>query len=152
MNKIMKKIIPIIIILIIIGGGAFYGGMKYGQSKSPLSDFFRQDFQNLSPEQRQHLFQGNIGESFQGGLGRRAGSGFLSGEVITKDEQSLTLKLQDGGSKIVFFSDLTEVSKTTDGSMEDIETGKQITVSGEQNSDGSYTAKTIQLSPRYPGQ
>lgn len=152
MNKTMKKIIPIIITLIIIGGGAFYGGIKYGQSKSPLSDFSRQNFQNLSPEQRQHLFQGNIGGSFQGGLGRRAGSGFLSGEVIIKDEQSLTLKLQDGGSKIVFFSDLTEVSKTTDGSMEDIETGKQITVSGEQNSDGSYTAKIIQLSPRYQAQ
>ena len=53
-------------------------------------------------------------------------------------------------SKIVFFSDSTQISKTTEGSVSDIETGKQIMVSGEQNSDGSYTAKTIQLSPRYP--
>jgi hypothetical protein len=36
----------------------------------------------------------------------------------------------------------------TEGSINNIEIGKQIMVGGEQNSDGSYTAKTIQLSPR----
>jgi len=135
----MKKIIPIIVILIlVVGGGAFYGGMKYAQSKSPS----RQAFQNLSSEQRQQLSQGRTG----GGTG----ANFLSGEVIAKDEQSLTLKMPDGGSKIVFFSDSTQISKTTKGSIDDVEIGKQLIASGEQNSDGSYTAKTIQLSPRYP--
>ncbi len=133
----MKKIIPIIIILIlVVGGGAFYGGMKYGQSKGPS----RQAPQNLSPEQRQQFLQGGT---------QRAGAGFLSGEVIAKDEQSLTLKMMDGGSKIVFFSASTTVSEMTEGSIDDIEIGKQIMVGGEQNSDGSYTAKTIQLSSRY---
>ena len=56
--------------------------------------------------------------------------------------------MTDGSSKIVFFSDSTEISKTTEGAVDDIEIGKQIMVSGDQNSDGSYTAKTIQLSPR----
>jgi len=141
----MKKIIPIIVVLIIIVGGAFFGGMKYGQSKNPFSNFSRQDFQNLSSEQRQQLFQGNIGGSFQ----RGAGSNFLNGEVIAKDENTLTLKMPDGGSKIVFFSGSTKILKTTDGSIDDIGAGEQIMVSGEQNSDGSYTAKTIQLSPRF---
>ena len=143
----MKKIIPIIIALIIIGGGVFYGGMKYGQGKS---NFSREAFQNLSPEERQQLFQGNVGGSLQRGTGRETGSNFFGGEVITKDEQSLTVKMPDGGSKIIFFSDSTEISKTAEGSINDIEVGKQITVTGEQNSDGSYTAKTIQLSPRLP--
>lgn len=145
----MKKITQIIIVLVIVGGGAFYWGMKYGQSKSPFSDLSRQNFQNLSPGQHQQFFQGNIGESFQRGIGRGTGLNLLSGEVIDKDEQSLTLKLPDGGSKIVFFSDSTEISKATEGLIDDVEVGKQIIVSGEQNSDGSYTAKTIQLSPRY---
>ena len=43
----------------------------------------------------------------------------------------------------------TQISKTVEGKIEDIEIGKQIMVSGDQNSDGSITAKTIQLSPRY---
>ncbi len=145
----MKKIIPIFVALIlVVGGGAFYGGMKYQQSKSSFGNLTRQNFQNLSEEQRQQLLQGNVGGSFGQGTGRGAGSNFLSGEVITKDEQSLTLKMQDGSSKIVFFSNSTQISKTTEGSVGDIEIGKQIMVTGQQNSDGSYTAKTIQLSPR----
>lgn len=140
----MKKTILIfIIVLIVVGAGAFYGGMKYGQSRNSLSNLSRQNFQNLSPEQRQQFVQGNIEGGLQRGIGSRAG--FLSGEVIAKDEQSLTLKMLDGGSKIVFFSDSTEISKMTEGSINDIEIGKQIMVSGDQNSDGSYTAKTIQI-------
>ena len=144
----MKKIIPIFIVLIVIGGGAFYGGMKYGESKSPLGDFSRQGFQNLSEEERQQLFQGNVGGTIQKGVERGTGASFLNGEVIDKDEQSLTLKTMDGSSRIIFFSGSTEISKTTEGSTDDIEIGRQIMVTGEQNSDGSYTAKTIQLSPR----
>ena len=139
----MKKIIPIIIVsIIVIGGGAFYGGMKYQQSKNPLSGFSRQNLQNLSQEQRQQL-QANAGGAFQGG-NRAAGQGFLAGEVISKDAQSLTLKMQDGGSRIVFLSSSTTVSKMIDGSINDVEIGKQIMVTGKQNSDGSYTAQTIQ--------
>ena len=36
----------------------------------------------------------------------------------------------------------------TDGSINDIEIGKQIMVSGSQNSDGSYTANTITIQER----
>jgi len=138
----MKKIIPIIVVFIlVVGSGAFYGGMKYGESKGGPGNFSRQNFQNLSTEQRQQLSQGRAGGE--------SGAGFLTGEIISKDEQSLTLKMTDGSSKIIFFSDYTEISKTAEGSINDIEVGKQITVTGEQNSDGSYTAKTIQLSPRF---
>ena len=136
MNKFMtKKLILIIVVLTIVGAGAFYGGMKYGQLK------------------RQQFFQANIGGAGQQvmGINRGMGSNFLNGEVIAKDEQSLTLKTPDGSSKIVFFSGSTKVSKTIDGTIDDIEIGKQIMVTGSQNSDGSYTAQTIserQLPPQ----
>ncbi len=145
----MKKILPIIVVVLLLGGGVFYGGMKYGENKSTLSSFTRQDFQNVTEEERQQIFQGNVGGNLQRVMGREDGSSFLSGEVITKDEQSITLKLADGGSKIIFFSNSTQISKTTEGSASDIGIGKQIIITGEQNTDGSYTAKTIQLSPRY---
>jgi hypothetical protein len=133
----MKKIILFVIVLIIVGAGAFFGGMKYQQNKISSQ---RTSFQNLSPEQRQQFSQ----------KAGRMGANFLSGEVINKDEKSLTLKLPDGSTKIVFFSGSTQISKATEGTMDDIEIGKQIMVSGDQNSDGSLTAKTIQLSPHYP--
>ena len=140
----MKKILLIIIVIIIVGSGVFYGGMKYGKGKNSLGQFSGQNFQNLSSEERQQLFQGNMAGNVQKGVARGTGSEFLTGEVINKDEQSLTLKMSDGGSKIIFFSDSTQISKTINGSIDDVEIGKQIMVSGEQNSDGSYTAQTIQ--------
>ncbi len=133
-----KTISIFIGIVIIISGGAFYGGMKYGESKGGTANLFRQNFQNLSDEQRQQISQGGTGV-----MGNRTSSG-LSGEVIAKDEQSLTLKAQDDSSKIVFFSDSTKILKTIEGSVDDIGIGKQIMISGTQNSDGSYTAQTIQ--------
>jgi len=141
----MKKILPIIIVsILIVGGGAFYGGMKYGENKGASGSFSRQNFQNLSVEDRQQLFQGNVAGTFQRGMV----SNSLYGEVVSLDEQSLTLKTPDGGSKIVFFSTSTTVSEMAEGSTDDIGIGNQIIVGGEENSDGSYTAGTIQISPR----
>ena len=134
----MKKTLLIFFAaVIIVAGGAFYGGMKYGQSKNSFPKNFSQNNQQ-SP-------QGSPGLN-----GKGSGMNLINGEIIAKDDKSITVKLQNGGSKIIFFSDSTEISKTAEGSINDIEVGKQITVTGEQNSDGSYTAKTIQLSPRLP--
>jgi hypothetical protein len=146
LKNMNKALISIIVTSLLVGGGAFYGGIKYEQGKNSLGQFSPQNFQDLSSEQRQQLFQGNMGEGVQRRMGGRDGSDFLGGEVIAKDEESLTIKMFDGGSKIIFFSDSTEISKTTNGSIDDVGVGKQIMVDAEQNSDGSYTAKTIQLS------
>lgn len=135
------KIISIFItVLIVVGGGAFYGGMKCAQNKSPLSQFSRQNFQNLSSEQRQQFLQGNAA----GAIGRGMAGGLLSGEVMAKDGESLTIKTPDGSSRIIFVSGSTAITKTTQGSIGDIKIGEQIMVSGLQNSDGSYTAQSIQ--------
>jgi len=142
-----KKFLITILVIIVVGGGAFYGGMVYGKSKVNLA----KTFQNMTPQQRQQLFQGNAGSTGSNSQGRNvrgAGANFLLGDIIAKDDKSLTLKMQDGSSKIVFFSDSTKISKTTGGSLSDIEIGKQVSINGQQNSDGSYTASTIQLAPR----
>jgi len=149
----MKKLIPIVIITaVVVGGGAFYGGMKYQESKTPqrpaAGNF--QNLQNLSPEERQQRLQElgtNAGGSRAGRTGGQAGGGFTSGEIISRDDKSITVKLQDGGSKIVFLSDSTEVTKSAQGSLGDLTVGTQISVNGTANSDGSVTAQTIQLRP-----
>ncbi len=146
----MKKILPIVlVIMVVVGGGAFYGGMKYAQSKS-LSRSGQgnfQNFQNLSPEERQQRLQ-QVGAAGVGLGGKRSeGSNFASGDIIAKDDKSLTIKLQDGGSKIIFYSDTTEVNKFVSGAPSDLEVGKTVTVNGEANQDGSVTAQTIQLRP-----
>jgi len=142
----MKKILPIIlVVIIIVGAGVFYGGMKYGQSKTSSSNPSGQNFQNLTPEQRQQLSQNRAG---RGGNGANS----LSGEVISKDQQSLTIKMPDGSSKIVFYSDSIEIGKFVNGTPSDLEVGKTVTVNGKANQDGSITAQSIQIRPAIPSQ
>lgn len=139
----MKKLLPIFIaVIIIVGVGAFYGGLKYGQSKSLTTiQGAGRGFANLSPEERQARLQ-----QFGGGQrGAQTDSGFATGEILSQDDKSVTIKLRDGGSKIIFFSTSTKIIKSTAGAVADFKTGETIMVNGEANDDGSITAQTIQL-------
>ncbi len=84
----------------------------------------------------------------RGGMGMNRGGGdsFVTGEVLSHDDTSVTVKLKDGGSKIVFVSaSSTRVMKTTSGSLADLTEGSKVTINGVSNSDGSVNAHSIQL-------
>lgn len=131
-----KTLVSILAVAVVVGGGAFYGGMKYAENKA-VSD----------RQQRIQQFSGS-GTGFRnGGSGNRTASGFASGEIISKDGKSVTIKLRDGGSKIVFYSDTTKFGKFVSGALSDLEVGKNVSVDGIANSDGSVTAQSIQLRP-----
>lgn len=149
----MNKLIPIIILIVIVAAGSFFGGMKYGQSKNSgnLSQRNFQDFEDLSPEERQQRMQ-QMGANVGGFRGGNRGDGFVTGEILSKDDKSITVKLPDGGSKIIFFSDSTEISKFVSGNPADLETGETIIASGTTNQDGSITAQSIQMRPQIPNQ
>lgn len=73
-----------------------------------------EELRNLSPEERmarmQELRDSGQMPSMEGRVGRMGGgTGFVRGEIIDKDEISITVKLTEGGSKIVFYSDNTEI-------------------------------------------
>ena len=71
----------------------------------------------------------------------------INGEIISSDETSVTIKLQDGSSKIVLLSDSTSINKAESGSKEDLKEGEKVLVLGNSNSDGSVSAQSIQLNP-----
>ena len=127
----MKKIVPIIITIVLIGGLSFYGGTKYTSSTGTDN--------------------GRNPRNFQGGQqsGRRGGMGntgnLTTGKILTKDDKSITVELQNGGSRIVFFSGTTQISKSAEGTFTDLEIGKNILITGKMNTDGSMTAEMIQL-------
>lgn len=141
MNTSKKNIVIGILIVVLIGGGAFYGGMKYAQGASVNT---RDSFGNISSAPRQALFQQNGG--IQGtGRGMRNGGGFSSGQIISKDDKSITLKLKNGGSEIVFLTPETPVLKTTEGAQSDLTIGTNVVVTGTANQDGSISAQSVQL-------
>jgi hypothetical protein len=130
-----KQIITTIIIALVVGGASFYGGMRYQQM-------------------RRGNFAGQFaqGGNFRGANGTgapRGGAGFMpvNGEIISSDDKSITVKLQDGSSKIVILSDSTNINKAESGSKTDLTTGTKVLVLGQTNSDGSVTAQSVQVNP-----
>ena len=158
-----KTILGMIVVAVLVGGVSFYSGMQFGQSRTPRgltrgdssagggSAFGGQSLRNLSPEERQARLQQMgmpAGTGFRGGqFGNRNAVNFAAGEIISQDEKSITVKLRDGGSKIIFYSGQTEVGKFASGTPADLEVGKSVSVNGTANADGSLTAESIQIRP-----
>ncbi len=136
------------IIIIIVGCGAFFGGMQYGENKTKKSQSGIGD--NFTGEIRsgqRGIQQG--GQNFQRVGGANTG-GFINGDIFSKDGTSITVKSQDGNSKIIFFSDSTTIGKTVDGSASDLSIGQQVIVNGKVNTDGTIAAQNIQIRPIKP--
>jgi Domain of unknown function (DUF5666) len=141
-----NKKIGLIVVGVIVLAGVFYGGMTYGKSQIPARGQGNQVF-------NQNGAMGARGTRGGGGLG-----GFTGGEIISKDDKSITVKLMNGdptsttanasGSKIIFLDGSTTVTKTATGTVGDLAVGTQVSVTGTPNSDGSITAKSIQIRPQ----
>ncbi len=125
MNK--KMIIAVVISLVIGGGLGFYSGSLYGKSVSVSS----RTGLNRRPSMQQS-------------------ADFSGGNIIKKDDTSITVQLRDGSSKIIFYSGTTKIMKSVSGITGDLVVGEQVTVSGAKNSDGSVTAQSIQIRPAAP--
>lgn len=129
------------VIAVVVGGIAFYGGMQYQLKKTPAMA----QFGNRMMGQGAGQAQGGQGRgNFQG---RMNGQGMqpINGEVISVDDTSMTVKLQDGSSKIIILSEKTAFNKTSEGLKTDIKTGGHVTAFGSANTDGSVTAQNVSI-------
>jgi len=143
----MDKKISVIILVVVVAIVGFYAGVKYQGGKTPdleamMSARFSQD-QGAG----EHVAGIRAGR-FSGG----AGGEFTAGKIISKDDQSITVELIDAdegsGSKIVFFSESTNITKTEAGIADDLAVDTQVMVTGTANEDGSITSETIQIRPQ----
>lgn len=114
------------ILLVLVGGGAFFAGMKFQQNQR--GQFARGGL------------SGALGQRFVNGSNRP-----VSGQIISSDDKSITVKLMNGSSKIVLISSTTAINKSAKGTTDDLTSGQNVLVIGTTNSDGSITASNIQL-------
>jgi len=128
----------IAIVIVFVAAGSFFGGMKYQQTQR-ISGF---------P-------QGQMGQrpNGNGGLANNQRNGFLpvAGNIVSMDSKSITVKMQDGSSKIVLINDKTVINKTSEAVQSDLAVGDTVNVFGTNNTDGSVTAQNVQLNPQMPG-
>jgi len=128
-----NNLIVTLIAVVVVGAVAFFGGMQFQKSQAP-------GFGN-----RQAMMTG--GPNGQMGQGRSNFQGMrpVSGEIISQDDNSITVKMEDGSSKIIILSDDTSINKTSEGAKADLKTGEKVTAFGTENSDGSVTAQNVSI-------
>jgi hypothetical protein len=135
-----SNIAIMVLIALVFAGAGFFGGIKYNQAKAKTS---------ANPRLNMQAFNGGNFAGRTGGATRLGGGqngGFAGGEIISKDDQSITVKMpNDGGSKIVFYSTSTSINKTATGTPADLSVGTNVVVNGTPNQDGSLTAKNITI-------
>jgi len=132
---------PIVVLIIAVGVGAlaFFGGVQYQLSKqsSGRSSFAAGQF--------------GTGRTGTGAAGaRRTGNGQpVSGEILSMDSSSITVKLADESSRIVLLTDKTIFNKTATVDKSELKVGDKVGVFGTTNTDGSVSAQNIQLNPQF---
>ncbi len=131
-----SKTLIIFVALFLVGGASgFFGGTQYQKSKSPLSSL-----------QRFGAMAGNFnGDPTSQRRGLAEGQTAVSGEVISKDATSLTIKLPDNSSKVILLTNDVPVRQTTESNLESVKVGESVMIQGQQNQDGSITAQLVQV-------
>jgi hypothetical protein len=136
-----KNLIVTIVVILVVAAGSFFGGMKYGTIKKMPNGAGQRFNQMFGTEQRG-----------AGGAGtfRANGANLVNGQILSKDDKSMTVKLNDGGSKIVFFTGATQFMRTATDTIDNLKVGDNVMANGTANADGSLNAESIQLRPSLP--
>lgn len=152
-----QYVVPVVI-AVVVGGVSFFGGLTYQKSQDSLTGVAPQD---LSAKLKSLGFAGAggggaagaagagffAGRGGAGAAGRRGGGGLVTGQILSKDDTSITVKLTDGSTKTAYFSGSTTIGMIATGTSSDLVVGKQVTVTGTTSSDGSVAATNIQIRP-----
>jgi hypothetical protein len=130
---VKKGLLKIIILVVIVGLLGFYGGMQY--QKSQRGNFPSNGFRSSSGNNQR---MGAVAQRNTVGLSP------VGGEIASIDNNTITVKTQDGSSKIIIYSTSTKINKTTEGSKSDLKVGETIMAIGSESS-GTITAQTISI-------
>jgi hypothetical protein len=109
-------------VLLIVAGGAFYVGAKYEKSKLSKLGLIN-DCKSIAASK--------IIE--------------LSGEIVSRTDNSITIKASDGSTQNISLTASTRMSKKNKTTVASLTVGQQITVKGMKDDAGVFSAQVIQL-------
>ena len=140
-----NQIISVLVLVIVFSAISFFAGTKYQQKK--VTQNFTQSIADGNFQGRGMARNDINPDLVVKNRGQAAGFRQTTGEIISLDNQSFTVKLADGSSKIVLFSDSTIINESVKASKEDLKVGTKVMVNGETNTDGSITSRNIEIDP-----
>lgn len=140
-----RKSITILIVTVVVSLGiGFFGGVQYQKTKKVT-------FNRTEISQNQYGMR-NTGTTVRSGNGiAKNGSQPVSGEITSIDNGSITVKTQDGGSKIVTVSGSTTIKIATNGSLSNLAKGDTVMIIGTTNTDGTISAKSVTTGMQFQG-
>jgi hypothetical protein len=140
-KKLIKAGIPFLITAIAAGGiGFFIGTSSNTNPSTPSRGQFGGGF-------------GQMGGTRQVNSGGTRGNimpqseGMTMGTILSIDDKGITLDVKPNGSRIIFITSGTKILKSIEGTQSDLKEGSLVTITGTPNSDGSITAKSVQIRP-----
>ena len=153
MNRTAMIIVGIVVVLA-VGGGSFYGGTVYGKSQAQAAIPLLLDQQ----ADGQPGFTGQAGwqgGGFQPGAGRLGGEagerriagGMTFGQIESIEGSEIVLAGADNQKVRVRVTDTTLIEKNASVTVQQLEVGESVTVSGSSNEDGTITARSLSVVP-----
>lgn len=143
MKKKTNSLAVKILVAVLVGVAGFYGGMQYQKGQGIAGDA---QFANQAGPGGQRMMRFQGGQNGQGNQTFRNGANRpVSGEIISQDASSITVKMQDGSTKNIILSDKTTINKSEAAAKSDLKNGEQVTVFGTTNADGSVTAQMVSM-------
>ncbi len=145
----MKTALQIGLTALLVGALAFYGGVMYGRASGPANLAARFGGQNGANGFR---LNGQGGQGGQGQNGQNGNvamrGGFANGEILSADSKSITVKMADGSTRTVYLDANTRVVRSSEATTSDLTQGANVVVIGTAGSDGSVTARSVQIVPK----
>jgi len=134
-----NKIVMAVAAVVLLGAG-FGVGYAFAKSQAPARGQFFVNGQAAN-------FAGRAGAAGNAAFKGGANGGFTAGQIISKDANGITIKMQDGSTKIILVGGSAQIMKQASGTLDDLSVGEEVTITGSANSDGSITAQTVSLRP-----
>lgn len=143
MNRTVRIILGIVVLLL-VAGVSFYGGTVYGKNQEQAA---------LAARRQGALAGAGANGQFPGqgqsGANARAGGqgGMLFGQIENIGDDTLVVKDNNGKQTQVKVTDTTLIEKQASVKLADLAEGETVMVSGSQGTDGTITARSVQVAP-----